>query len=100
MRGALKAVLILMAAVLLPSLAFAQGTLTGTVRDQSGSVLPGVTVEASSPVLIEKVRTGVSDGAGQYRITGLNPGTDSLPFTLPGLHGLNGQGGEPGRPAR
>ena len=58
MRRASKVVLILTAAVLLPSLASAQGTLTGTVRDQSGAVLPGVTVEASSPALIEKVRTG------------------------------------------
>src|SRR4029450_2291313 len=80
MRGASKALLILMAAVLLPSLAFAQGTLTGTVRDQSGAVLPGVTVEASSPALIEKVRTALTDGAGQYRITGLNAGTYSLTF--------------------
>lgn len=63
------------AAVLLPSFAFAQGALTGTVRDESGGVLPGVTVEASSPALIEKVRTAVTDGAGQYRITGLNPPT-------------------------
>ena len=54
MRCASRIVLILTAAVLLPSLAFAQGTLTGTVRDQSGGVLPGVTVEASSPALIEK----------------------------------------------
>src|SRR5688572_24752046 len=86
MRGASKAVLVLTAVVLLPSLAFAQGTLTGTVRDQSGAVLPGVTVEASSPALIEKVRTAVTDGSGQYRITGLNPGTYSLTFTLPGFN--------------
>src|SRR5688500_3610704 len=86
MRGALKAVLILMAAILLPSLAFAQGTLTGTVRDQSGAVLPGVTVEASSPALIEKTRTAVTDTAGQYRITGLNSGTYSLTFTLTGFN--------------
>src|SRR5687767_1655423 len=86
MRGASKAVLILAAAVvLLPSLAFAQGTLTGTVRDASGGVLPGVTVEASSPVLIEKVRTVVTDGTGQYRIVDLNPGTYSLTATLPGF---------------
>jgi hypothetical protein len=85
MRGASKAVLIL-AAVLLPSLAFAQGTLTGTVRDQSGSVLPGVTVEAASPALIEKTRTAVTDPVGQYRITGLNPGTYSLTFTLSGFN--------------
>ena len=92
MRGASKAVLILTAAVLLPSLAFAQGTLTGTVRDQSGGVLPGVTVEASSPALIEKVRTAVTDGAGQYRITGLNPGTYSLTFRLPGFNVVRREG--------
>src|SRR5687767_5586231 len=71
---------------LLPSLAFAQGTLTGTVRDQSGAVLPGVTVEASSPALIEKTRTAVTDSAGQYRIPGLNPGTYTLTFTLSGFN--------------
>src|SRR5437870_13792417 len=86
MRWASKAILILMAALLLPSAAFAQGTLTGTVRDESGGVIPGVTVEASSPALIEKVRTAVTDGAGQYRITGLNPGTYSLTFRLSGFN--------------
>src|SRR3970040_1190770 len=86
MRGASKALLILTAAALLPSLAFAQGTLTGTVRDQSGGVLPGVTVEASSPALSEKVRTALTDAAGQYRITGLNPGTYSLAFRLSGFN--------------
>src|SRR3954466_11686076 len=96
MRGALKAVLIFAATVLLPSLAFGQGTLTGTVKDQSGSVLPGVTVEASSPALIEKVRTGVTDGAGQYRITGLNPGTYALTFTLPGFNVVKREGIELG----
>jgi hypothetical protein len=84
MRGTLKCCIIL-ATVLLPSLAFAQGTLTGTVRDASGGVLPGVTVEATSPVLIEKVRTVVTDGRGQYRVVDLNPGTYSLTATLPGF---------------
>src|SRR5437870_1820796 len=96
MRWASKAILILMAALLLPSAAFAQGTLTGTVRDQSGAVLPGVTVEASSPVLIEKVRTAVTDGAGQYRITGLNPGTYSLTFMLAGFNVVRREGVELG----
>jgi len=86
MRGASKAVVILLAAVGLPSLAFAQGTLTGTVRDQSGGVLPGATVEASSPALIEKMRTAVTDTTGQYRITGLNPGTYVLTFKLSGFN--------------
>jgi len=85
-------ILIPAAVVLLPSLAFAQGTLTGTVRDASGGVLPGVTVEAASPVLIEKVRTVVSDGSGQYRIIELNPGTYSLTFTLPGFATVKREG--------
>ena len=92
MRGASKAVLTLLAAVLLPSLASAQGTLTGTVRDESGAVLPGVTVEASSPALIEKVRSAVTDGTGQYRITALNPGTYTLTFTLAGFNVVRREG--------
>jgi hypothetical protein len=92
MRRASKAVVTLMAVVLLPSLAFAQGALTGTVRDQSGAVLPGVTVDASSPALIEKVRTAVTDGAGQYRVTGLNPGTYSLTFRLTGFNIVKREG--------
>ena len=92
MRGASKTALVLLAAVLIPSLALAQGTLTGTVKDESGAVLPGVTVEASSPVLIEKVRTALTDSAGQYRIIGLNPGTYSLTFTLPGFNVVRREG--------
>jgi hypothetical protein len=57
-------------ALSLPSAAGAQvlGTVAGNVKDASGAVLPGVTVEVSSPALIEKVRTAVTDGSGQYRI--------------------------------
>ena len=84
MRIALKC-LALVAVLLLPATVFAQASLTGTVRDASGGVLPGVTVEASSPALIEKVRTAVTDGSGQYRIVDLRPGTYSLTFTLPGF---------------
>ena len=69
------AVMALMA--LMPSLAHAQSSITGTIRDASGAVLPGVTVEAASPVLIEKVRSTVSDGTGRYRLTELLPGTYS-----------------------
>jgi hypothetical protein len=54
--------------VLMPAMAFAQASLTGVVRDASGAVLPGVTVEAASPALIEKVRTTVTNDTGQYRI--------------------------------
>ena len=67
-----------------PSLATAQ-SLAGTVRDTSGAVLPGVTIEASSPVLITKVRTGVTDETGQYRIPDLPPGTYKVTFSLPGF---------------
>ena len=58
-------------ALLIPSTASAQAAIAGVVRDASGAVLPGVTVEAASPVLIEKVRSATSDGTGQYRITSL-----------------------------
>src|SRR5215208_3047730 len=92
MRRASIPVLILVAVTLFPSLVFAQGTLTGTVRDQSGGVLPGVTVEASSPALIEKVRAAVTDDAGQYRITGLNAGTYSLTFRLTGFNIVRREG--------
>src|SRR6187200_2711236 len=84
MRYVAKAVILAAVVVLLPSLAHAQ-SLAGTIRDASGAVLPGVTVEAASPALIEKVRTTVSDGTGLYRIQGLTPGTYKLTFTLPGF---------------
>ena len=71
--------------VLIPSVVSAQASITGFVRDSSGAVLPGVTVEAASPALIEKVRTAVTDGTGQYRIVDLRPGTYSVTFTLPGF---------------
>ena len=75
-------VAIVAAIVLLPSLALAQGTLTGTVKDASGAVLPGVTVEASSPALIEKVRTVTTDGQGLYSIIDLRPGRYEVTFSL------------------
>ena len=68
----------------LPSNAAAQ-SIAGAVRDASGGVLPGVTVEASSPALIEKVRSTVTDGSGQYRLENLAPGVYSLSYALPGF---------------
>src|SRR5688500_8721044 len=68
-----------------PAAVYAQASITGVVRDASGGVLPGVTVEASSPALIEKIRVAVSDGTGQYRVENLRPGVYSVTFTLPGF---------------
>src|SRR5216117_3437499 len=79
------ALLLLLVLLLLPTAAAAQGAITGVVKDTSGAVLPGVTVEAASPVLIEKVRSVVSDATGQYRIVNLLPGTYSVTFSLPGF---------------
>src|SRR5690349_14664806 len=84
MRFFTKAVLVA-AIVLLPTLASAQ-SLAGTVRDASGAVLPGVTVEAASPALIEKVRTATTDGTGTYRIENLTPGLYNVTFTLAGFN--------------
>jgi len=72
-------------ALLLPVVASAQATISGVVRDASGAVLPGVTVEAASPALIEKVRTAVTDGTGQYAIENLRPGVYNVTFSLPGF---------------
>ena len=85
---ACRCVLALLLVAVLPLAAFAQGSasITGVVRDTSGAVLPGVTVEASSPVLIEKVRVVVSDGGGQYRIVDLRPGVYTVTFTLGGFN--------------
>jgi hypothetical protein len=79
--------LVIVASLLLfPRTASAQsGAFAGTVKDPSGAVLPGVTVEAMSPALIEKVRTATSDGQGQYAILDLRPGVYSVTFTLTGF---------------
>src|SRR4051812_39821979 len=78
--------------LLLPTVAFAQVTLAGTVKDASGAVLPGVTIEASSPALIERIRTATSDAAGQYRIESLQPGTFAVTFRLAGFATLKRDG--------
>lgn len=72
--------------------AAAQGAITGVVRDVSGGVLPGVTVEAASPVLIEKVRSVTTDASGQYRVVDLRPGTYSVTFALPGFRTVRRDG--------
>ena len=74
---------------LIPAPVFAQGastaTIAGAVRDSSGAVLPGVTVEAASPALIEKVRSTVTDQRGEYRLAELRPGMYAVTFSLPGF---------------
>ena len=69
----------------LPATARAQSTFTGVVKDTSGAVLPGVTVEVASPVLIEKTRSVVTDENGAYRLVDLRPGVYTVTFTLPGF---------------
>ena len=77
----------------LSTTAYAQSSsITGVVKDTSGAVLPGVTVEAASPVLIEKVRSAVTDGTGQYRIIDLRPGTYTVTFTLTGFATVKREG--------
>ncbi len=86
----------LMLGILVPSIAVAQGAgasgIAGAVRDPSSAVLPGVTVEAASPALIEKVRTVVTDAQGQYKIIDLRPGTYSVTFSLPGFGTVRREG--------
>jgi hypothetical protein len=77
---------------LLPAVAFAQASLAGVAKDSSGAVLPGVTVEASSPALIEKTRSVVTDTAGQYKIVDLRPGTYTLTFSLTGFSTVKREG--------
>ena len=87
MRRFVVSCLVALFAALTPVAAVAQDTaITGTVRDASGGVLPGVTVEAASPALIEKVRSAVTDGNGRYQIVDLRPGAYTVTFTLPGFN--------------
>src|SRR5437764_3633220 len=81
-RGILLGALCLL---FLPAAASAQSAIVGLITDDSGAVLPGVTVEATSPALIEGTKTAETDGQGRFRITPLRPGTYKLTFTLTGF---------------
>src|SRR4051794_36338509 len=94
MRVLVNRLLLLASIVLLPAAAFAQAVIVGTVKDASGAVLPGVTVEAASPVLIERVRTATTDGTGQFRIEDLRPGSYTVTFSLQGFSTLKREGVE------
>src|SRR5687767_5464026 len=85
MRAMVKTLVLLASIALVPAAAHAQAVIAGEVKDSSGAVLPGVTVEAASPALIEKVRTAVTDNTGQYRIVDLRAGSYTLSFSLPGF---------------
>ena len=88
-------VVALLASLFIPTSLFAQTLPTGiagVVKDTSGAVIPGVTVEASSDVLIEKVRTVVSDEHGEYKIIDLRPGTYVVTFTLVGFSTIRREG--------
>src|SRR5262252_848736 len=91
-RAGLFGALLVIIIGLLPSTARAQASISGVVKDSSGAVLPGVTVEAASPALIEKVRSATADGSGQYHIENLRPGTYSLTFTLSGFSTFKREG--------
>jgi hypothetical protein len=85
-------VLVCAAMLLLPAHAAAQASISGLVQDSSGAVLPGVTVEASSPALIEKTRSTITDSAGRYSIVDLRPGTFAVTFTLSGFNTVKREG--------
>ena len=81
----------LVAALVVPATVYGQGAqsaLAGVVKDATGGVLPGVTVEAASPVLIERVRSATTDSSGLFRIVDLRPGVYTITFTLPGFNAV------------
>jgi hypothetical protein len=94
MRRLVRFVCLLSGLVIVPSTVYAQASIAGVVKDASGAVLPGVTVEAASPALLEKVRTVVTDGSGQYKIEALRPGTYAVTFALAGFTTVKREGVE------
>ena len=94
MNGFTRLTLVAAGAVLLTAATVQAQTIAGTVKDASGAVMPGVTVEVASPALIEKVRSAVTDGAGQYRIVSLSPGVYDVTFTVPGFNTVKRTGVE------
>ena len=78
--------------LLMPAAARAQSSINGVVRDASGGVLPGVTVEAASPALIEGIRSAVTDSQGLYTVVDLRPGLYTVTFSLPGFKSLKREG--------
>src|SRR3954462_11866715 len=87
-----KAILAVSIVLALPLAAYAQSSIAGVVKDASGGVLPGVTVEAASPALIEKVRSAATDATGQFKVINLRPGTYVVTFTLTGFTAVRREG--------
>src|SRR5687768_2303168 len=83
MRTIVRCVLLFGLLAFIPRVAAAQATLAGEVKDPTGALLPGVTIEAASPALTEKVRIVVTDASGRYRIESLPSGTYAVTFSLP-----------------
>src|SRR5678816_3080152 len=94
MRRLTRAFIFLASLSSIPAVAYAQASIAGVVKDSSGAVLPGVTVEAASDVLIEKVRIAVTDSTGQFRVLDLRPGTYSVTFKLTGFSAVRRVGVE------
>jgi len=94
MRGLGRMLAALALTLIVPAVAFAQASISGTVKDASGAVLPGVTIEAASDVLIEKVRTTSTDAAGRYQLVDLRPGKYIVTFTLTGFSTVKREGFE------
>ena len=92
MRKVLRRVLPTLLVLCVPAAALAQGSIAGVVKDTTGAIMPGVTVEASSAALIEKSRSVVTDGSGQYRVVDLPPGEYSVVFTLSGFKSVRRPG--------
>ena len=92
MRALARGSFVVAVLLLFSTPAFSQPAVAGIVRDSSGAIMPGVTVEASSPALIEKSRTVVTDSTGQYRIVDLKPGTYLVTFTLSGFSTVRREG--------
>ena len=91
-RRPLTLLLVVVGFLVLPRMVAAQSAIAGVVRDATGGVLPGVTIEVASPALIEKARAAVTDQAGQYRVVDLRPGTYSVTFTLAGFSTVKREG--------
>ena len=92
MKNRVRRLIVMLFLVALPASAWAQSAITGIVRDSSGGVLPGVTVEATSPALIDGARAAVTNEEGRYRIGDLRPGAYAVTFTLPGFQSLRRAG--------